>query len=82
MCVVISEVSIYPGVVITKFDCIFIIFFSETIINVLNYLNKNNAKFRRVWLYIVGLVEGDNNQGLCENDKAMNIEFIEVNVFL
>nr|CAD2125006.1 unnamed protein product [Meloidogyne enterolobii] len=49
----------------------------ESIIFVLDHLNKNNAKFGRVWLYIYGLTGCNQYEGWNKNNKTKNIEYID-----
>ncbi|CAK5078108.1 unnamed protein product [Meloidogyne enterolobii] len=61
------------------FKCL--IYFRESIIFVLDYLNKNNAKVGRVWLYIYGLTGCNQYEGWNKNNKTKNIEYIDVRIF-
>uniref|UniRef100_A0A914KVS2 Candidate secreted effector n=1 Tax=Meloidogyne incognita TaxID=6306 RepID=A0A914KVS2_MELIC len=49
----------------------------ESIIFVLDHLNKNNAKFGRFWLYIYGLTDCNQYDGWNEDNKTKNIEYID-----
>nr|CAD2190463.1 unnamed protein product [Meloidogyne enterolobii] len=49
----------------------------KSITTVLDHLNKNNAKFGRVWLYIYGLTDCDYKVEWNKYNKTENIEFID-----
>nr|CAD2185820.1 unnamed protein product [Meloidogyne enterolobii] len=56
---------------------------SGSLTTVLNYLNDNNIKFGRVWLYIVyGADDCENLNGWDKDNKTSNIEFIEANTYI